>query len=533
MALDLQFTTNFDLDSDSATFGKFVFTDETDYVSAGYDPANVIGYFTITSPLGIYRTGSFTTPDTDGADPNFVYDTLDIPQVSIDQYLLGGYSFQYNIRIDGTEDFSTVVNYTFCPPTTILSAAGYVQDACESHTINSICNILTINNTTNYGAYTTLEQEITLSPPALTSLPDVTANAAVLTYTYYYVNVAYSIYINSLVTYVTGSVTVSVRVDLTYTISVSPAKLAAELMSCFVRMCQYYMAQAALKGGAYNLNPVLQSDMAMVGIYINEFNAATQIGEWVIAENLIPVIEGIINQYVSCNCGCDTTLPRYVEPYCNCDGSGSGGSNLVFQATYPVVVTRTGDTVRYSLDPAFLASLEDLTQVTIESSDSSVEVGSSPNYDLSVKNSLAFTATFLHSAGNDLSVTVTNVQRQGTRYVSGYPVAPADIQTINYPHGSVAALKGDYAVFYVRNFLTTPPNTEIPDKLDVSELQILNAGASATDFSQSSNYNLEIFGRTTTGFYFRLVDSDDGLPVKFEIILDTIAAIKVTIKINQ
>jgi len=94
-------------------------------------------------------------------------------------------------------------------------------------------------------------------------------------------------------------------------------------------------------------------------------------------------------------------------------------------------------------------------------------------------------------------------------------------------------LEGDYAVFYVRNFLTTPPNTEIPDKLDVSELQILNAGASATDFSQSSNYNLEIFGRTTTGFYFRLVDSDDGLPVKFEIILDTIAAIKVTIKINQ
>jgi len=533
MALDLQFTTNFDLDSDSATFGKFVFTDETDYVSAGYDPANVIGYFTITSPLGIYRTGSFTTPDTDGADPNFVYDTLDIPQVSIDQYLLGGYSFQYNIRIDGTEDFSTVVNYTFCPPVTIVSAAGYIQQACESHTINSICQVLTINNTTNYGAYTTLEQEITLSPPALTSLPDVTANAAVLTYTYYYVSVAYSIYINSLVTYVTGSVTVTVRVDLTYTISVSPAKLAAELMSCFVRMCQYYMAQAALKGGAYNLNPVLQSDMAMVGIYINEFNAATQIGEWVIAENLIPVIEGIINQYVSCNCGCDTTIPRYVEPYCNCDGSGSGGSNLVFQATYPVVVTRTGDTVRYSLDPAFLASLEDLTQVTIESSDASVEVGSSPNYDLSVKNSLAFTATFLYSAGNDLSVTVTNVQRQGDRYISNFPAAAADIQVINYPHGSIGALEAEYAVFYVKNFLTTAPGVEITDKLDVSELQILNAGASATDFSQSSNYNLELFGRTTTGFYFRLVDSDDGLPVKLEVILDTIASIKVTIKINQ
>jgi len=533
MALDLQFTTNFDLDSDSATFGKFVFTDETDYVSAGYDPATVIGYFTITSPLGTYRTGSFASPDTDGADPNFVYDTLDIPQIAIDQYLLGGYTFTYNVRIAGTDEFSTVVNYTLCPPTSVVSSLGIIQDACESHTINSICNILDITNTTNYGAYTTLTNEIVLSPPALTGLPDVTANALTLSYQYYYVNVAYSIYINSLVTYVTGSVTVTVRVDLTYTISVSPAKLAAELMSCFVRMCQYYMAQAALKGGAFNLNPVLQSDMAMVGIYINEFNAATQIGEWVIAENLIPVIEGIINQYVSCNCGCDTTLPRYVEPYCNCDGSGSGGSNLVFQATYPVVVTRTGDTVRYSLDPAFLASLEDLVQVTIESSDSSVEVGSSPNYDLSVKNSLAFTATFLYSAGNDLSVTVTNVQRQGDRYISGFPAAAADIQVIGYPHGSVPALEGENAVFLVKNFLTTPPGVEISDKIDLSELHILNAGASTTDFTQPSLYRVELMGRTTTGFYFQLFDSVTGAAISMDSFISDLTSLKVTVKINQ
>ena len=334
-------------------------------------------------------------------------------------------------------------------------------------------------------------------------------------------------------TYVTGSVAVTVRVDLTYTISVSPAKLAAELMGCFVRMCQYYMAQAALKGGAYNLNPVLQSDMAMVGIYINEFNAATQIGEWVIAENLIPVIEGIINQYVACDCGCNTTIPRYVEPYCNCDGYGSGGSNLIFQATYPVVVTRTGDTIRYSLDPAFLASLEDLVQVTIESSDLSVEVGTSPNYDLSVKNSLAFTATFLYSAGNDLSVTVANVQRQGTRYVSGYPVAADDIQVINYPHGSVASLEAEYAVFYVKDFLTTPPGVEISDKISFSELILLNAGATTTDFTQPSLFRVELMGRTTLGFYFRLVDSTTGLPVSMDSFISELTSMKITCKINE
>lgn len=533
MALNLVFTTNFDLDSDSATFGKFVFTDTTDYPAGGYAAADVIGFFTIVSPLGTYRTGSYASPDTDGADPNFVYDTLDIPQIAIDQYLLGGYTFTYNVRIGGVDEFSTVVNYTLCPPTSVVSSLGIIQDACESHTINSICSILDITNTTNFGAYTTLTNEITLSPPALTALPDVTANSLTLSYQYYWVSVAYSIYINSLVTYVTGPVTVTIRVDLTYTISVSPAKLAAELMGCFVRMCQYYMAQAALKGGAYNLNPVLQSDMAMVGIYINEFNAATQIGEWVIAENLIPVIEGIINQYVACDCGCNTTIPRYVEPYCNCDGSGSGGSNLIFQATYPVVVTRTGDTIRYSLDPAFLASLEDIVQVTIESSDLSVEVGTAPDYDLSVKNSLAFTATFLYSAGNDLSVTVANVQRQGTRYVSGYPVAADDIQVINYPHGSVAALEAEYAVFYVKDFLTTPPGIEISDKISFSEMILLNAGATTTDFTQPSLFRVELMGRTTLGFYFRLVDSTTGLPVSMDSFISELTSLKITCKINE
>ena len=531
MALALNFSVNFDLDSDSANFGYFVFTDNNPYAAAGYDPLDVIGYFKITGPLGVVRTGSFADPDTDGATSDWEYAGTAIPQIAIDQYLLGGYTFEYFVQI-GAEEFTSAINYTFCPPTTIVSSLGAIQDACESHTINSICNVLDITNTTNYGAYTTLDTEITLSPPALTALPDVTANSLTLSYTYYWVNVAYSIYINSLVTYVTGNVTVTVRVDLTFTISVSPAKLAAELMACFVRFVNWYMAQAALKGGAYNLNPVLNNDMQNVGIYISAFNAATQTGAWTTAEGLIPTIEAIINQYVSCNCGCDTTIPRFVDPYCNCDGSGSG-SDLIFQATYPLVVQRSGDTIRYLIDPTFLAELEAIPQVTIESSDSSVEVGTSPDYDLSVKNSLAFTATFLYSAGNDLSVTVANVQRQGDRYVSGYPVAADDIQVINYPHGSVAALEAEYAVFYVKDFLTTPPGVEISDKIDLSELIILNAGATATDFSQPSLFRIELMGRTTLGFYFRLVDSVTDLPASIGDVINSLSSFQITCKINE
>lgn len=531
MALNIQFTVVFDLDSDSATFEKFIFTDITDYAAAGYDPANVIGFFSVTSPLGVYRVGSFTTPDTDGATSDFTYDDLAIPQIATDQFLLGGYTFSYDIRII-TDDFSSSINYIFCPPVTIVGTLGNIKQACESHTVNSICNILTITDTTNYGDYTTLDQEITLSPPALTALPDVTTNSSVLAYTYYWTGVAYSIYINSLVTYVTGNVTVSVRVTLTFTVTVNPAKLAAELLNCFIRFVEWYKTQAAFKGGSYNLPPTLNADMNLVGIYMEEFNAATQTAQWVIAENLIPQIEAIMNTYVNCDCGCDTTIPRFVEPYCNCDGSGSS-SSLSFTATYPVIQNGTGTNINYALDPTFLAMLNDITQVTITSSDESVEVGTSPDYDLSVKNSLAFTAKFQYSAGNDLSVTVSNVQRQGTRYISGFPATAADIQVINYPHGSIQALEAEYAVFLVKNFLTTAPGVEIPDKLDVSEILILNAGASATDFTQSSLFRFELFGRTTTGFYFRLVDAATGLPISMDSFISSLTYIIVTFKINE
>lgn len=530
MPFTLDFTTKFDLDSESLTFGKLVFEDISDYAGAGLDPADTEGIFNIISPLGVYYAGTFTSPDIDGA-VSLVFDTLDIPLVSNLQYLLGGYTFTYSIRNDGV-DYSTAYTYNFCPPTTIVDANGYIQDACEIHEINSICSKLTIHNTTQYGAYTTLTQSIELSPPALTSLPDVSANSNTLEYTYYWVNVAYSIFINSLATYVSGNVTVAVRVDLSFTVSVSPAKLAAQLMKCFVGFVNFFTAQAALKGGTYNLSPVLQSDFMVVIGYINAFDKATQIADWYTAEALIPKIEAIINQYYNCNCGCDTTKPQFVDPYCGCDGSGSG-SDLNFAATYPLVVDASGGTIRYYLDPTWLATIGDLELITIESSDASVSVGSSPNYDLSVKNSLGFTASIVYTAGNDYSVTVSNVQRQGTRYISGFPAVVADFQSYGYPHANIAALKGDYCVFYVKNFLTTPTGSDISDKLDVSEIQILNAGASATDFSQISNYRLELFSKTTTGFYFRLVDADSGLPVTNEIILDTVASIKVTIKINQ
>ena len=104
MSLALDFSTNFDLDSESANFGYLVFTDNNPYAAAGYDPTLVIGYFKITGPLGVVRTGSFATPDTDGSTSDWTYAGTEIPLISIDQYLLGAYTFEYFVQI-GAEEF--------------------------------------------------------------------------------------------------------------------------------------------------------------------------------------------------------------------------------------------------------------------------------------------------------------------------------------------------------------------------------------------------------------------------------------------
>lgn len=531
MAYTPEFTVKFDLDSESATFGKFVMVDLNTYAEAGYDPADVIGYFDITSPLGVYRTGSFDTPDTDGGASEWTYDGSDLPLVSIDQYLLGGYVFTYNVRITGVGDFSSEIVYTFCPPTTVVDTDGYIQDACENHIINTICSKLTIYDITDFGDYTTLAQSIELSPPALTGLPDVSTNSATLIYTYYWVNVAYSMYINDLVTYVKDNVTVAVRVDLTFTLQVNPSKLAPQLIKCWTGFVNYYTQQAALKGGAFNLSPTLQSAFITSGMYMQAFTLNTEIAEWAAAEALMPLIEACIAPYYNCNCGCETTKPMFVEPYC---GGGSGsGSSYTFLATYPVEVEVSGDTVRYYLNATWLAALGELTEVTIASSDSSVTVTGGPAYNIAVKNHLTFTAKILYSAGGDYSVTVSNVTRQGTRYVSGYPAAAGDFQSINYPHASITVLKEDDCVFYIKNFLTTEPGGEIPDKVFVWPDIILNLGEATDDYSQVDKFRVIGRGKDAEGFYVALVDAITGSPIKNEIFIDQLQYIQFSILIMQ
>ena len=88
------------------------------------------------------------------------------------------------------------------------------------------------------------------------------------------------------------------------------------------------------------------------------------------------------------------------------------------------------------------------------------------------------------------------------------------------------------AVFYIEDFLTTAGTTP-PDKLDLSEIMILNVGESETDFTQQAKVRLEIHGKGTDKIYFRLVDALDGQPISMDRFIAEHNNLTITCKINQ
>ncbi len=71
----MSFTVKFDLDSESATFQKFVLTNTTTYV----DATLAKGYWKVEGPMGVVYLGTIGSPDFDGSDPDWVLDTVYYP----------------------------------------------------------------------------------------------------------------------------------------------------------------------------------------------------------------------------------------------------------------------------------------------------------------------------------------------------------------------------------------------------------------------------------------------------------------------
>lgn len=529
-------TINLDLDSDSATFEKYVLEDTTDWVAEGYVLANITGYFVVTDPLGLYRTGSFASPDTDGSTPDMVYDDLELRQNSDLGYLLGTYSISYFAKDSASGDvFSTTVEFVVDPPTDVIDSDGIIQDGIVTHTINPFTLVLAISDDTDHGDYTSLTRVMYLDPPEFTGLAQVTSAGPTLTYTFSWVNTAYSLLVDSLVVYTDDDYTLTVRMKYLEAIVVRVPQNMAALYQCFIRFTEYFNAQASLYGGIYNLKGNLRDDyFYCIGLF-TELEASVKISDFTTTEAVFTAIEALMNKYVPCDCSCDDTdKPVLANPYVNGEAQ-----TYTFAATYPVVVSVVGSTVTYSLDAAFVAQVAAIAASVVDSPDSSVSVSSATvsgvtTYSLSVKNSFAFKALIEYSAGFNMSVTLSNSNRQGTRYVdpTGAWASGNNVQVVGYPFASLAALKAAPAVFYIRNFLTTSGTTPA-DKLYLSELQILNTGAAEDDYTQNSGLRMEIFGQDTDMFKFRLVDATDGEQISMDRFIAEQQSIFITCKINQ
>ena len=71
------FTIIFDVDKNSATYGKWLFTDTTNYSALGWNANDVIGWFNISYPNGNGYIGSQSSPDITGGGTN---NSISIPQ---------------------------------------------------------------------------------------------------------------------------------------------------------------------------------------------------------------------------------------------------------------------------------------------------------------------------------------------------------------------------------------------------------------------------------------------------------------------
>ena len=528
------FSVVFDYDSASATFKKWILTDTYDYVGDGVALTDVVGFFRITSPLGLYYQGVVSPPDID-ADISLVFNTLAIPYAQSSPYrmLLGEYTFQYSVVILGVQYDSAVITFELCPPTTVVATNGLIQDACLTVEINCFCQKITLTDETVYGDTSDLDRSITLHPPSIASEADTVVTGPLLEYIFSWVNSGYEFLLDSLAEYTEGVVIVNIRLQYQKYQVVNCGKMSAKMAECMIRFVEYFHRNANNTGFANTMafRNLLNDTVAVINLY-NGYTAALQTGNWTKVESLHTLLESIMQTYISCDCGCSSDVPAFVDPYCGVAGSATAYS---FSGTAPVDVDVSGNVVTYSLSPAFVALVYSLLIDALASSDGSVSIsssilGSTKTWQLTVKNSFAFRALIEYTSGSNLSVTVSNETRQGSRYVAALPANA--VQAVGYPFASAAALEAADAVFYVEGFLTTPG--VVTDKVDLSEMLIQLSGAAVDDYTQPSPFMVELVtGPSATKIFFRLVDAVDGEPVSMDRFVNEVEAFYFTCKINQ
>jgi hypothetical protein len=318
MAITASITVVFDVDCESATFGKFIITDTSDYVGEGIALADVAG-LTVTYPDGDSTIASIA-PAT-----SLINSTIDIPQDANGNYMEGVYTFAYSTVIVGAIQpgtYSSSISYDYCPTLQFPASGCYIPTITVL--ADCFCLRITATDATSYGTPTTISRTLTLYPPPSLALPSVSTSAATLVYPFSYTG-GYEIAVDTLVTYVTGNVTISGRIKGSCYEEVKCDVNLCALYNCMKKMFASLESKAGLLGGKSKLPLELQDTWDTLIELDMLFAHALQCGQYADAQTYYDRIEAL----VECDCGCQNGEgPQLVNPYCGAS-PGSGITTIV------------------------------------------------------------------------------------------------------------------------------------------------------------------------------------------------------------
>jgi hypothetical protein len=386
----------FDLDKNSGTYGKWLFTDTTDYAGLGINPNNVVGWLVINFPNGGVYSGSSSAPDI-LPGTSTTNSVIGIPLDANAHWLQGNYSFQYFILVNGTDQFSTATTYNFCPKFKFLAGdegSLSAETDCFRYRIN-------VKDRTNYGTPTSKSTTITLYPPQpLIDSGDatvVTSNSSSLVYVFGYTG-TYVAELSTLVTYALGNVSVVGRVTADKDISVQCSINICALIACYNKMLRKLSNQLA--NGAYldSVDNALKTDMILASLYLWNFKESAACGNYTAATAAYDKLKALLG----CDCDCSDTPNisddiRLVNP----DFSPEASNLYNVLGTSPVVVvpnTVGNETIfDVSLSQGFLDSLaaSGTSITTLQTNVSSLQLSVS-NLQSSVTNILSQVPVLLY-----------------------------------------------------------------------------------------------------------------------------------------
>lgn len=340
MAITASITVVFDVDCESATFGKFVITDTSDYAGEGIALADVTGTVTVTYPDGD-STIAAINPST-----SLVNNTIAIPQDANGDYMQGIYTFAYSIVVTGSVQpgtYTTSSNYDYCPTLAFPASGCYLPQI--AFISDCFCLRITATDETDYGTPTTITRDIILYPPPSLGLPSVSTSAASLVYPFSYTG-GYEVAVDTLVTYVDGIVTVSGRVKGSCYEEVKCDVNLCSLYNCMKKMFASLERKAGLLGGKNNLPLELQDKWDTLIELDMLFDHALKCGQYADAQTYYDRIEALVD----CDCGCQEGAgPQLVNPYCG-GGAGSGTTTVVTGTGNITVSSVTvGTTITYTV----------------------------------------------------------------------------------------------------------------------------------------------------------------------------------------